>query len=291
MKIFVTGSNGFTGKYLLPFLSMHGCLVAGGARDSDNQTVYSIDLLDKNSLVKALTDFQPDVIVHLAGIALPGFTDVELIYRINMFGTKNLLDAVVESGIKLHKFIAASSAHVYGVVDSLAVSESHIVQPMSHYGNSKLGMENICRLYMDKLPIIITRPFNYTGAGQSTDYVLAKIVDHYRRGAKEITLGNIDVVRDFSHIEDVLNYYWQLINCKDDGFVVNLCSGVGFSLCEIIEQMNVIAGYEINVNSSNALLRPQDNPVFVGDNSLLMTYMPNHTSMTMLKLLRKMYIS
>jgi nucleoside-diphosphate-sugar epimerase len=289
MKVLIIGAHGFTGCHLFSFLTNINCQVAGGARNGDNIQTYQLDLLDKSSLIRTLVDFQPNIIIHLAGIAFPGFHDVELMYQINMIGTKNLLDAVLESGISIKKLIASSSSQVYGVVENKPISESHPTLPVSHYANSKLGMENICRLYMDKLPIIITRPFNYTGREQSTNYVLAKIVDHYRNGASEIFLGNIEVVRDFSYIDDIVNYYWALMNCSDSGFAVNLCSGQGHSLRELIEHLNRIAGYEMNVHSSNALLRSNDNGVFIGDNSLLNRYLNDYVPLSINQLLLNMY--
>lgn len=292
MRVLITGSNGFTAKHMIPFLVKKGVNVAGFSRSGNSTSCHTYlgDLLDKLSLVNAINDFKPNVILHLAGIALPGFKDIESMYKINMFGTKNLLDAAVESGLSFTKFIVASSAHVYGIVSSDPVAESHATIPTSHYGNSKLGMENIARLYMDKLPVIITRPFNYTGVGQSTDYVLAKIISHYVQKSSEITLGNIDVVRDFSYIEDILNYYWALLNTDKHGFAVNLCSGVGTSLRDILISMDEIAGYKMKVNSNTALLRRQDNLVFIGDNRKLQGFTKRVENCNIYQLLSKIYL-
>jgi nucleoside-diphosphate-sugar epimerase len=269
MRVLVTGSNGFTGKSIMPYLKSNGYEVFGFSKHGSGLNEFAVDLLDAKAVADIIEKIKPDYVLHLAGIALPGFTDIELMYKINMFGTKNLLDAIQNHKPDIKKVIVASTAHVYGITDSTPVKESHNLVPASHYGNSKLATENIARLYMDKLPIIITRPFNYTGKGQSTDYVIAKIVEHYRLGKQEISLGNIDVVRDFSYLDDVLYYYKQLMISNDSGFAVNLCSGVGTSLREVIIYLDEIAGYKINVNSSSVLLRPQDNPVFIGDRTVL----------------------
>lgn len=269
MKVLVTGSNGFTGKFLVPYLESKGFEVFGLSNHASGQRQYSVDLLDRLAVDKVIQEVQPDYVIHLAGIALPSFPDTELMYKINMFGTKNLLDSIQEYVPNIQKIIVASTAHVYGITGSGLVQESHPLQPVSHYGNSKLAMENIVRMYMDKLPLIITRPFNYTGKDQSTDYVIAKIIEHYRLGKTEISLGNIDVVRDFSYIDDVLYYYLQLINTNQNSFAVNLCSGVGTSIRQIIQYLDKITGCEMKVNANNALLRPQDNPTFIGDVEVL----------------------
>lgn len=269
MRVLVTGANGFTGKALMPYLMRNGYEVFGFSKHAEGVNQFKVDLLDSTAVSNIIEQISPDVVFHLAGIALPGFTDVELMYKINMFGTKNVLDAIQIHKPDVKKVILASTAHVYGITNSTPVKESHRLAPVSHYGNSKLSMENIANLYMDKLPIIIARPFNYTGKGQSTDYVIAKIIEHYIQKKSEITLGNIDVVRDFSHIDDVLYYYLQLMQVDQSGFALNLCSGVGSSIRQIIEHLDQIVGYEMKVNSSNTLLRPQDNPVFIGDVSML----------------------
>lgn len=277
MRVLVTGSSGFTGKPLVKFLSDSGYEVFGLTQVAQEKYEYSVDLLDRDSVFKVIQEVRPDFVIHLAGIALPSFPDIELMYRINMFGTKNILDAVFEFCPNVQKVLLASTAHVYGVVGDKPVKESDRLQPVSHYGNSKLAMENIARVYMDKLPIIITRPFNYTGPGQSTDYVIAKIIEHYRLGKQEISLGNIDVVRDFSYLDDVLYYYKQLMISNDSGFAVNLCSGVGTSLREVVIYLDEIAGYKMKVNSSSVLLRPQDNPVFIGDRTVLNAFASSST--------------
>lgn len=269
MRVLVTGSNGFTGKAIMPYLKSNGYEVFGFSKHVSGPNEFAVDLLDAKAVADVIEKIKPDYVLHLAGIALPGFPDIELMYKINMFGTKNLLDAIQNNKPDIKKVIVASTAHVYGITDGNPVKESHNLAPTSHYGNSKLAMENIARLYMDKLPIIITRPFNYTGKGQSTDYVIAKIIEHYRQKKAEITLGNIDIVRDFSYLDDVLYYYLQLMQTDKNGFAVNLCSGVGTSIRQLIEHLDEIARYKMKVNSDNTLLRPQDNPVFVGSDELL----------------------
>ena len=116
-------------------------------------------------------------------------------------------------------------------------------------------MEHAARLWFDRLPIVITRPFNYTGIGQAEHFLLPKIVAHFKRREKEIELGNLDVERDFSDVRFVvriIDNYWN--PCQQEIF--NVCSGHVISLAEILRIMATIAGYKINVYVNPALSGP-----------------------------------
>src|SRR3546814_20056106 len=106
-------------------------------------------------------------------------------------------------------------------------------------------MEYMARLWFDKLPIVIARPFNYTGIGQSDAFLLPKIVGHFQRGSTRIELGNLDVFRDFSAVRAVADAYCRLAQICPVGRTVNVCSGTSPSLREVIERGQAIAGYSI----------------------------------------------
>jgi nucleoside-diphosphate-sugar epimerase len=112
------------------------------------------------------------------------------VYDINFFGTLNILDALVELGQRPAKIVLASSANVYGNPPVEVIDESVCPMPVNHYAISKLAMEFMARTYFDRLNILITRPFNYTGVGQGDNFLIPKIVRHYQEGKTEIELGN-----------------------------------------------------------------------------------------------------
>jgi nucleoside-diphosphate-sugar epimerase len=119
-------------------------------------------------------------------------------------------------------------------------------------------MEYLARLWLDRLPIVIARPFNYTGAGQSLDFLLPKIVSHFQAGAKVIELGNTDVARDFSDVRNVATAYRRLLEVSPAGEVFNICSGVAYRLDEVLKMMARIAGYEIEVRVNPAFVRANE---------------------------------
>lgn len=109
--------------------------------------------------------------------------------------------------------------------------------------------------WFDRLPIVITRPFNYTGPGQDPKFLIPKIVNHFVRRASRIDLGNLDVERKFSDVRSVCRNYRLLLESAAAGEIFNVCSGRAYSLRYILDAMAKIAGYEIQVAVNSAFVR------------------------------------
>lgn len=259
-RALVTGLGGFTGRYLAKELELAGYSVFGTAHGSEpiGPGMYSVDLCDRVSLVRVVADVQPHVVVHLAAISFVGHSDVDAVYRTNIVGSRNLLEALAGMAQKPRSVLLVSSSNVYGnsVVEML--DESVPPAPANDYGVSKLAMEYMARIWMDRLPIILTRTFNYTGLGQSPQFLIPKIVEHFRRGEHEIELGNIDVERDFSDVRMVARAYAALLAKGTAGEIFNVCSGKAHSLKDVLAMMAEIAGYQIKVRVNPAFVRAND---------------------------------
>jgi nucleoside-diphosphate-sugar epimerase len=130
-------------------------------------------------------------------------------------------------------------------------------------------MEYMARLWGDRLPIILARPFNYTGVGQTENFLLPKIVSHFQRVERVIELGNISVARDFQDVRFVADAYVRLLYANAAGRTVNLASGTSVSLMEVIGMMQEIAGYEIEVRVNPAFVRGNEVARLTGDNRRL----------------------
>jgi GDP-6-deoxy-D-talose 4-dehydrogenase len=142
--------------------------------------------------------------------------------------------------------------------------------PANDYAVSKLAMEYMARLWMDKLPIIMVRPFNYTGVGQAENFLLPKIVAHFKRREARIELGNLQVWRDFSDVRVVAASYRHLLAAPGAaGGVFNVSSGKAYSLGEALEMMAAIAGYRIDVHVNPAFVRANEVVRLTGDNRRL----------------------
>jgi nucleoside-diphosphate-sugar epimerase len=264
----ITGINGFTGRYLADELRSAGYTVFGLARKaSDN--VLACDLLDPASIEQALVQVKPDFVVHLAAIAFVAHGDVEAIYRTNVVGTRNLLNALVKTGCTPRSVLLASSANVYGNAEVEPITEITPMAPANDYAVSKLAMEYMARLWSEQLPITLVRPFNYTGAGQSLNFLLPKIVDHFKRRAPLLKLGNLDVVRDFSDVRSVVKRYRLLLETSQFGEVFNVCSGQGHSLLEVLEMMRELSGHEPEIRVNPAFVRANEVHRLIGSQAKL----------------------
>lgn len=263
-KILITGVDGFTGRYLAKALAGQGHEVVGMSHSKISAPIeglvssYICDLNDAEGLIDILLNVKPDKVAHLAAIAFVSHGVVEDIYRTNVVGSRNLLEAVVAAG-STNAVLLASSANVYGNRISGAIDETVAPDPINDYAVSKLAMEFVARLYQEQLPITIARPFNYTGIGQAINFVIPKIIDHVRRGATTIELGNLDVARDFSDVRDVVLAYAALLNDPAAiGQVFNICSGEAQTLREIIAMIKELSQHDFDVTVNPAFVRANE---------------------------------
>lgn len=260
-RVLITGITGFTGHYVAQALHARGHEVVGMVRHGDQvvvtEGVSNIfgELSDLCSLRKLMDQAKPDRVIHLAAISFVAHGDANAVYQANLIGTLNLLQILAEGPWGREGILLASSANVYGAQGG-ELSEASLPMPANHYGVSKLAMEHVARIMGNVLPIIVARPFNYTGVGQSSKFIIPKLIDHARRGATEIDLGNIDVARDFSDVRIVAECYARLLDCPAAvGQTYNICSGYSLSLREVIALIEERAGMRFNVCTNAALLR------------------------------------
>ena len=283
----LTGAGGFTGRYLEPALQKRGYRVAR----LDPGGPEPCDLTDRDAVERTVFKAGPDVVVHLAAVAFVAHGNAEDFYRVNVLGTLNLLQALAKLERQPSRIIIASSANVYGTPDVEVLDESLCPAPINHYANSKLAMEHMVRTWFDRLPIVITRPFNYTGPGQADHFLVPKIVKHFKERAPFIELGNLNVSRDYSDVEDVIGAYSALLGCSARSEIVNICSGRAIALLDVVAIMNHIAGYAIEVRVNPQLVRENEVPRLVGSTAKLRTMVEIATPRPFADTLRRMYES
>ncbi len=261
--LLVTGAAGFTGRYVLSLareagfktvaLTQNACSAVPNA-----EQVIQCDLTSMEDVKSAIKQAQPDYVLHLAAVSFVAHGSTKDMYLTNVVGTLNLLDALAEQPTVPEKVVVASSGNVYGSCLSLPITENEPVQPANDYGASKVAMETAVRLRMGQLPMIMTRPFNYTGVGQAEHFLVPKIVKAFKRRDRTIELGNLDVSRDFSDVRDVAEAYIRLLRAPAHSAVFNICSGKSTSLLSIIEKLNALAGYKIDVTVNPDFVRASE---------------------------------
>lgn len=259
MKIAVTGSYGFTGRHFVKEACAQGYSV----------DCIKTDLLDAGELQNELIASAPDFVVHLAAVSFVASEDVKSIYNTNVIGTLNLLQAIRQLKKIPTKILIASSANIYGNSDASPVSELQPSIVLNHYAASKAAMEQLVSVYKETLPIVVTRPFNYTGHGQRDVFLVPKLVDHFKRRALSIDLGNINVEREFNSIDYVVSSYLSLLRFGKAGEIYNICTGKPYKVKQLIDMLQSLTKHQIVVNTLASLVRKNELMTLYGDPSKL----------------------
>ena len=274
-RALITGASGFTGHYLTQELQQHGWEVWGlgqppkSESQADLHHYVQADLNDYATLQAAVHQAAPHAVFHLAAIAFVGHGSPADFYLVNVGGSRNLLQALAGLPIAPQSVLLASSANVYGNAAEGQLVESTPIHPANDYAVSKAAMEMMASLWMDKLPLVVTRPFNYTGVGQSADFLIPKIVSHFRRKAAQIELGNLQVWRDFSDVRDVVRAYRLLAEEQVAGTVVNVGSQALHSLQDILDTCARLTNHQMEVQVNPAFVRANEVKTLCADTSRL----------------------
>lgn len=279
MRVALTGAGGFTGRFV------REALTAAGA----TCIALSADLTDRQAIDAEVGVTPFDRLIHLAAKAFVHADDWRRFYDVNQIGTFNLLEAVAVHRPSA-RCILSSSAQVYGPASEGLIDEDAPTRPANYYAVSKLAMEHGARCWGDRLSIVVTRPFNYTGVGQDGAYLIPKIVDHYRRQADTIELGNLWVRRDFGDVRDVAAAYAGLaLSADTPPATLNISTSTVHSIDDILDRLSEISGHRPAITVNPAFVRANDVAVLGGDNRLLRAALPHWTPRPLADTLAWMY--
>ncbi len=275
-RVLVTGADGFVGRHLCRALEASGAAVTamrGAPRrgPNDGPDGPAIDVRDAPAVAACVEDARPDAIAHLAGISsvARSYSEPRLTYEINGLGALNVCRAAKAAGARL---LLVSSGEVYGALPGDAVAtEETPVAPTSPYSASKVVAEVIA-LQMarsENLAVVCARPFNHLGAGQAPAFAVpsfARQLVAAERAGQMATLrvGNLEPIRDFSHVDDVVEAYLLLLERGVPGEAYNVCAGQGLSIAQVLEELIALSGTPARVEIDPARLRPTDIPRLVG---------------------------
>lgn len=275
-RILITGADSFTGRRLSATLHEAGHEIHGLVREPIGNTVANVhelhvaDLADTAALNMIVRHVRPQKVAHLAAISFVAHDDVAAIYATNVVGTRNLLQALAQSKVLLESVLLVSSANIYGNTRGGMLNETTAPAPANDYAVSKLAMEYVAHLYATRLPIVITRPFNYTGVGQADSFLIPKIISHARRHAPYIELGNLDVARDFSDVRTVVQLYQRLLDTPAAvGQTFNVCSGKAWTLSEVLAMVQQLSGHCLDVRVNPAFVRANEVQTLLGSRAKL----------------------
>lgn len=248
MKIFLTGAEGFTGRYFIDRATAAGHQVIP----------MQADLTNRETLEREVLSVQPEVVVHLAAISFVGHADNSAFYAVNVVGTTNLLEALTRLPSAPHRVLLASSANIYGNSEQSPLAETQPPAPVNHYAMSKLAMEYMARTFADRLNLVIARPFNYTGRGQDVNFVIPKLAKHFAERADRIALGNLDVEREFNDVQMVCDSYLYLMKYGRPGEAYNVCSGQPHTLREVIGCFEQLTNHRMSIEVNPAFVRKNE---------------------------------
>jgi GDP-4-dehydro-6-deoxy-D-mannose reductase len=270
VRVLVTGSDGFVGTWLMRHLAERGDDAVG--------LDPAVDVTDAAALTKAVVAVEADAVIHLAALASVGATwkDPTAAFAVNATGTLHLVQAALACAAP-PRVLLISSAEVYGVVrpDDLPLVESRPVQPVSPYALSKAAAELVGRQAWlgHGLEVVVARPFNHTGPGQASGFVVPsvarQVADAARSGARSLLVGDVSVRRDLTDVRDVVRAYRLLVEHGTPGEAYNVCRGTSTEIAEVARRLLALAGVDLPLEVDPARLRPVDLPDLRGDPSRL----------------------
>lgn len=268
VRVLVTGAGGFVGRHLAPRLEVDGWEVIGSDRE--------LDVGDESALGAHVARHAPRAVVHLAAQSsvAASWRDPAETYRVNYLGSRSLLRCVARHAPRA-RVLLVGSADQYGssAAGAPAFTEQAPLRPRSPYARSKAAVDLLGACYARQgLDVVRSRSFNHSGPGQSDAFVLASFARQAveiaaARRPPQLRVGNLDSVRDFLDIDDVVDAYARLLDPAVPPGAYNVARGVGVRIGDVLERLLDLAGVRPRIEVDPQLVRPLD--VSVGDSRKL----------------------
>lgn len=252
-------------------------------RQKTNRVLYEVgDITDPVFLHSAIAKYKPSHIVHLAAKTRDWFDDPTSVFRVNVLGTINLYEAILTVRKQTDynpKILYVGSSEAYGnTTNPRSIKESFPLMPVNHYSASKASADLLSYEYsqLHNLRIIIARPFTHLGPGQPLRSFVSSVADQIARleisssQPRELLVGNLQAVRDYLDVEDVVSAYESLLEYEaSPGEIFNVCSGQGIPTRDILRRLIGMSSVGIAVREDPGRIRPIDTLIFIGDNKKL----------------------
>ncbi len=287
MRLLLTGAGGFVGGHLVKYLrrehpevEVFGVVLPQGGitwGTGAGMSVLEADLNDAGATAAIVDAVAPGRIVHLAGQSSPhlSWLDPGGTLRTNVMGIVHVLDAARGRSLR-PAVLVVGSAEEYGPAEELPLRETTPLRPSSPYAVSKVAQSALAALYgpAGGMRVVMTRTFHHTGPGRGETFAessFARQIAEIEAGLRPpvLKVGNLDAVRDFADVRDVVRAYWLLVERGEGGAVYNVCTGRGHAIRELLDMLLACSSARIEVQVDPARLRAADVPVQVGDPSRL----------------------
>lgn len=285
-KILITGGTGFAGSHLVEALIVHGyqdihvTSFSGGSDFIEKligkDNIHQLDLTKSEETELLIKELQPTQIYHLASFAYVGksFEKAEELLSNNISLQLNLLKAVKEFSPNA-RLLVIGSAEEYGVSlsdDEIPCDENHKFRPINPYAVSKITQDMLAYVYYISfnLDIVTVRPFNHIGERQSSDFAIPAFINQVvaiERGEQEkLLVGDLNAIRDFTDVKDMVEAYIVAMNNGKKGEVYNIGSGVGVQMSDIVQKLVSFSTKEIIIEKDKSRFRPHDIPKMIVNN-------------------------
>jgi GDP-4-dehydro-6-deoxy-D-mannose reductase len=286
MRVLITGVTGFVGSHLAdslvtrPEIEVFGTYRWRSRMENIEHlrgrvTLVECDLRDPGAVRRLLGTVRPDRIFHLAAqsyVPTSWMSPAETLTS-NVTCQLNLLEAIRESGLSTRIHVAGSSEE-YGLVhkDELPIREENPLRPLSPYAVSKVAQDYLAYQYWmsHRVHTVRTRGFNHTGPRRGDVFVtsnFARQIAEIEKGLREpvVRVGNLEAIRDFTDVRDMVRAYWLALERCEPGEVYNICSGRGYTVRQVLDILLGLASIHVDVQEDPERMRPSDVAVLLGD--------------------------
>ena len=291
MRVLVTGADGFVGGHLCEALDAAGDVVlplCGSSHSKlvSTRTAQVVDIRNPKAVRDAVLSARPDAIIHLAAVSSVARSHVEPAetFEVNARGTLSLCLAArsLESPVRV---LLVSSGEVYGTIAGKADEEMRLA-PLSPYAASKAAAELVAFQFARSygLHVVCARPFTHLGAGQAPTFAVPSfarqlVAVRQSGGSGTLSVGDLEPIRDFSHVRDVVAAYRLLLERAPSGETYNVCSGEDRSVRSVLDELIELTQVSVDVRVDPTKLRPTEIPRLVGNPAKLhaLGWMPRWT--------------
>jgi GDP-4-dehydro-6-deoxy-D-mannose reductase len=282
-RVLITGGTGFVGPHLIQFLKSRSstvAVIASGDKFARAAGVdyCEVDIRRADEVRSVVRNVRPAHIYHLAGVSAVdvSWSDPRLTFEVNVLGALNVFEAAMNLPSP-PRILNVSTSQVYASSATILTENSRL-DPDNPYAASK-AMAELLRVQYRKSAgggIITARSFNHTGPGQMPNFVLPSMAKQFAEmeaGLRppKLTVGNIEVMRDFTDVRDVVAAYFALLEKGRTGEVYNVCSGSAVRLSDVIAKFEAISGMAIQIDVDPQRLRSNEIPAVFGDATKIRT--------------------